>query len=260
MEWASWEEQVQLIQAENERLEKVVVELPKDPSLELVISIKFLKTDIASESVTVDATWYNKQQKNSHTTYNLRCRRQQKSWKEYSDSDEKPYKKTLQQQKRRSKKRRKRLSYFATDDEDSSWSESECEKKEHVVSSAFQPSKKPKISRKPLPGPPNFKPLNDLWVDLYTPRQPEHIVGNQAAVQVVCQWLTCWKEGHNGNKLLRGNAEEQSDCIMVDDDNNSDNEEEGDNKVLLVRGPVGCGKTSTIYACANKLGYKVSVP
>ena len=238
-----------------------MVEVPDDPSLELVVSIRFLRTDIASESVTVDTSWYNKQQENSHTTYNLRCRRQRQSWKEAftnSDTDnDDPYEKSSQVQKRKLKKRKKRLNRFASDDEDSSWSDDNGEKKELVVRSA---PKKTKVLTKPLPGPPNFKPLNDQWVDLYAPRQPDHILGNQAAIEVLCQWLTQWKEGRSGShssKLQRRTVEEQSDCIMLDD--NSDSEEEGVATVMLVRGPVGCGKTSAIYGCANKLGYKVSL-
>ena len=264
-EWASWEEQVRLIQAENERLEKEVVEIPEDPPLELVVSIRFLQTDIASESVTVDTSWYNKQQKNSHTTYNLRCRPRQQSWKEaYTNSDtdnDDSYEKSSRLQKRKLKKRKKRLNCFASDDEDSSWSDEDCEKKE-LVTSALSAPKKTEVLTKPLPGLPYFKPLNDQWVNLYAPRQPDHVLGNQATIQVMCQWLAQWKEGRNGNynnKVQRRKGEEQSDCIMLDG-NNSDSEEEDVSTVLLVRGPVGCGKTSAIYACASKLGYKVSLP
>lgn len=262
-DWASWEEQVRRVQAENEKLEKEVVEVPEDPPLELIISIRFLRTDIASESVMVDASWYNRQQGNSHTTYNLRCRRRQQSWKQTfgdSDSDSSSNKKSLQLQKR-SKKRKKRLSHFATDDEDSSWSDEECEKKEIVASSA---PKKTTVLTKPLPGPPYFKPLNDSWVDLYAPREPDHVLGNQTAIQMMCQWLTDWKDGHGGgsysNKLQRRKVD-QSDCIVVgkDGDDSDSAEEEGVSTVMLVRGPIGCGKTSAIYACASKLGYKVSL-
>ena len=254
-EWASWEEQVRLVQAENEKLEKEVVEVPEDPPLELVISIRYLRTDIASESVTVDTSWYNKQQKNSHTTYNLRCRRQRQSWKEAnsdSDGDDGCHKKPL---KRRLKKRKKRLS---TDDEDSSWSDEECEKKETMK---FAPKKAEVVLTKPLPGLPTFKPLNDSWVDMYAPRQPDHILGNQAAIQVICQWLADWKEGHSGNysnSKLQRRREEQSDYIILEDDQDESKEEDA-STVLLVRGSVGCGKTSAIYACANQLGYKVAV-
>ena len=259
-EWASWEEQVRLVQAENEKLEKEVVEVPEDPPLELVVSIRYLRTDIASESVTVDTGWYNKQQKNSHTTYNLRCRRQQQSWKEaISDSDgDDGFHKKPSLQKRRLKKRKKRLSCFITDDEDSSWSDEECEKKE---TTKFAPKKAKVVLTKPLPGLPTFKPLNDSWVDMYAPRQPDHVLGNQAAIQVMYQWLADWKEGHSGNysnSKLQRRREEKSDCIIVEDDQDESKEEDA-STVLLVRGSVGCGKTSAIYACANQLGYKVAV-
>ena len=247
-----------MVQAENERIEKEVVEVPEDPPLELIVSIRFLRTDIASELVTVDAGWYNKQQKNSQVMYNLRCRRQQQNWKEASDSDSgDPYERSSQLQKRKVKKRKKRLSCFASDNEDSSWSNEECEKIEMAVNSA---PKKVKVLTKPIPGPPNFKPLNDQWVDLYAPRQPDHILGNNAAIQELCQWLTQWKEGRGGNynKLQQRKPQGQSNCITLDDDSDPE-EEEGASTVLLVRGPIGCGKTSAINACANKLGYKVSL-
>ena len=255
-----------MVQAENEKIEKEVVEVPEDPPLELVVSIRFLRTDIASELVTVDSGWYSKQQKNSQATYNLRCRRQQQNWKEAfrnSDTDnDDPYGKSSQLQKRKLKKRKKRLSCFASDDENSSWSDEECEKKEIAINSNSLNSapKKMKVLMKPTPGPPNFKPLNDQWVDLYAPRQPDHIFGNDAPIQALCQWLTQWKEGRGGsyNKLQQRKAQGQSNCITLDDDSDAE-EEEGTSTVLLVRGPVGCGKTSAINACANKLGYKVSL-
>ncbi|XP_065898480.1 ATPase family AAA domain-containing protein 5-like isoform X2 [Dysidea avara] len=262
--WAEWEKQYQLVQQENERLLKEVVEVPEDPSLELIVSIRFLRTDISSESVTVDAKWYRKQQASPPpTTYNFRRRSQQQSWKEPlndSDASSSDYEsKCKHRRQRRVKKRRKKTNCIASDDEDSSWNDNDqCEKKKSSTAINLPPQKQsPQVVTKPLPGLPIFKPLNDLWVDLYSPTNLDDILGNQQALQILFQWLIGWKDGHsgiNGNNSQKKSGE--SDCMVIDSDSN-DCEEEGASKVLLVRGKVGCGKTSAIYACANKLGYKV---
>ena len=266
-EWVEWEKQYQLVQQENERLLKEVVEVPEDPPLELIISIRFLQTDISSESVTVDTKWYKKQQASPPpTAYNLRRRSQRQSWKEAvndSDASSSGYDtKCDDRRQRRIKKRRKRASCIASDDEDSSWSDNDkCEKKKSSTTDPNPPPPQkapPRAVTKPLPGPPIFKPLNDLWTDLYTPINPNDILGNHQAVQTLYQWLIDWKKGgHDGNDSQKKAG--GSDCVILDDSDSNDCEEEGTSKVLLVRGKVGCGKTSAIYACANKLGYKVSL-
>jgi len=264
VEWTEWEKEYQLVQQENERLLKEVVEVSEDPPLELIVSIRFLRTDISSESVTVDTKWYKKQQASPPpTTYNLRRRSQQQSWKgginsDASSSDDYDSK-CKNQRLRKMKKHRKRASCIASDDEDSSWSDNERseERKSLTVSTNPPPQKPPpRVLTKPLPGPPFFKPLNDLWADLYTPTNLDGILGNQQALQVLYQWLIDWKDGNHGNDLQKKTG--MSDCVVVDDSDSNDCEEEGASKVLLVRGKVGCGKTSAIYTCANKLGYKVS--
>jgi len=260
VEWTKWEKEYQLVQQENERLLKEVVEVPEDPPLELIVSIRFLQTDISSESVTVDTKWYKKQQASPPPiTYNLRRRSQRHSWKEHSDASSSDYdSKSEHRHHRKTKKRRKRTSCITSDDEDSSWSDNgRSEKKKFSTTSTYPPPQKPppQVVTKPLPGPPFFRPLNDLWADLYAPTNLDDILGNQQALQTLYQWLIGWKDGNRGNDSQKTGG---SDCVVVDDSDSNDCEEEGISKVLLVRGKVGCGKTSAIYACANKLGYKVS--
>ena len=260
VEWTKWEKEYQLVQQENERLLKEVVEVPEDPPLELIVSIRFLRTDISSESVTVDTKWYNKQQVLPPITYNLRRRSQRHSWKEHTDASSSDYdSKSEHRHQRRIKKRRKRTSCITSDDDkDSSWSDNDrSEKKKFPPTFTYPPPQKPlpQVVTKPLPGPPFFRPLNDLWADLYAPTNLDDVLGNQQALQTLYQWLIGWKDGNHGNDSQKT---EGSDCVVVDDSDSNDYEEEGVSKVLLVRGKVGCGKTSAIYACANKLGYKVS--
>lgn len=71
------------------------------------------------------------------------------------------------------------------------------------------------------------QPTNsDLWVDRYAPRMPHDIIGHKEAIQQLTTWLQTWDQ------------QEQRGVLIV--------------------GPPGIGKTSTVHVLAKSLGYHVT--
>ena len=95
------------------------------------------------------------------------------------------------------------------------------------------------------------------------PASSNEIVGNGEAVNFVKKWLLDWKQvtDHAGDRY-KGNRRK---VIMNDSDSDfcpdmcdeSDEEDGNFGRGLLIFGPVGCGKTSSVYAIAQELHYKV---
>lgn len=126
-----------------------------------------------------------------------------------------------------------------------------------------------------------------LWNDFYRPNNTSDIIGNERSVIQVRDWLLKWKtrsiNSNNKEVAIEGGAEKRdkgqdgdggSDfkasrrrkrvlrSISLDESFNSSicSDDSHDNEVgvaLLLCGPGGCGKTATVYTCANELGYKV---
>ena len=51
----------------------------------------------------------------------------------------------------------------------------------------------------------------------------------------------------------------RADCSSDFDDSSDDEDDESIANTFVIIGKVGCGSTATVYACAQELGYKVSV-
>ena len=114
------------------------------------------------------------------------------------------------------------------------------------------------------------------WNHLYRPIRSCDIIGNKMGVAKIHDWLSKWKSSSNNG---RGLVMDKQSChdnagphpirrrrqrlIDLNESLNSSfcsNEGEEPHEVgvaLLVCGPVGCGKTAAVYACAEELGYKV---
>ncbi|WP_010479203.1 replication factor C large subunit [Thermococcus zilligii] len=66
------------------------------------------------------------------------------------------------------------------------------------------------------------------WVEKYRPRRLSEIVNQKEAIEQVRAWVEAWLHGNPPKK-----------------------------KALVLAGPPGCGKTTTVYALANEYGFEV---
>ncbi|XP_077591441.1 ATPase family AAA domain-containing protein 5 [Stigmatopora nigra] len=100
-----------------------------------------------------------------------------------------------------------------------------------------------------------------LWTEKYQPQLSSDIIGNTASVRRLHSWLKEWK--------LRADREERSKQSVKKQEAGS-NDSDWDCRdeeslpsddflcnTVLITGPTGIGKTSTVYACAQELGFKV---
>uniref|UniRef100_A0A3B4Y042 AAA+ ATPase domain-containing protein n=1 Tax=Seriola lalandi dorsalis TaxID=1841481 RepID=A0A3B4Y042_SERLL len=102
-----------------------------------------------------------------------------------------------------------------------------------------------------------------LWTDKYSPQHSSEVIGNSVSVNKLHSWLKKWK--------LRADSDERRKMEeKKDEDNNSwdcgdfqgEAGAEGDREdplcnTVLITGPPGVGKTASVYACAQELGFKV---
>nr|GEV00534.1 P-loop containing nucleoside triphosphate hydrolases superfamily protein [Tanacetum cinerariifolium] len=108
----------------------------------------------------------------------------------------------------------------------------------------------------------SYQPENCLWTTKYQPEKAIEICGNFESVKLLNEWLHLWQEkGPRTNKCPTDNDNrimQDVDLNYCPSDSGSDTEEETNLKnVLLVTGPVGCGKSAAIYACAKEQGFQV---
>ncbi|XP_012262398.2 ATPase family AAA domain-containing protein 5 [Athalia rosae] len=90
---------------------------------------------------------------------------------------------------------------------------------------------------------------NPTWTCKYKPMSSAEIVGNEAAIEKLRNWLSGWRLPLPKNDDSSGDEFYSSDCSSYGACEN--------NKVAVLLGPHGCGKTSSVYAIAKELGYKV---
>ncbi|KAL6644799.1 hypothetical protein ACP70R_016407 [Stipagrostis hirtigluma subsp. patula] len=97
--------------------------------------------------------------------------------------------------------------------------------------------------------------LYHLWTDKYRPETAAQVCGNSEHVKFLTEWLKGWDE--RGHKIGAANGDindssyqDESDADYSDDASVCDN-------VLLITGPVGCGKSATVFACARDQGFNV---
>ncbi|ESO85829.1 hypothetical protein LOTGIDRAFT_235779 [Lottia gigantea] len=109
-----------------------------------------------------------------------------------------------------------------------------------------------------------------LWTDKYQPSHSSDIIGNTSDINKLKTWLLEWKhkthkDARKMKKLLSKQSKssksssQDSQWYKDDSDFDSDESEEDDRlcNTMLITGQHGIGKTATVYALAQELGYKV---
>ncbi|KAL5474034.1 hypothetical protein EMCRGX_G028606 [Ephydatia muelleri] len=135
---------------------------------------------------------------------------------------------------------------------------------------------------------------SDLWSERYQPVQTSQVLGNTAQVQELYQWMSMWKERATAQRdslvaggdvastrppcskpVSAGRVHSDSDDDFVvprsrrshasrrcaSSDSELENKAEGSDlcPVALLCGPHGSGKTASVLACAQELGFKVFI-
>ncbi|XP_008275780.1 ATPase family AAA domain-containing protein 5b [Stegastes partitus] len=104
-----------------------------------------------------------------------------------------------------------------------------------------------------------------LWTDKYSPQDSSEVVGNSASVKRLHSWLKKWKlraDRDERRKMEeRKQVENSNDSWDCGDFQGEAGAEDGAQEPLwntmLITGPSGVGKTASVYACAQELGFKV---
>lgn len=91
------------------------------------------------------------------------------------------------------------------------------------------------------------------WTDKYKPKSTKHLLGNFESVRELKKWLESWTENHSNFKNTLGS--DISD--FYDSDTDSKDSIKTANNLLILTGPLGSGKTSSVYAVAAELAMKV---
>ncbi|XP_048248109.1 ATPase family AAA domain-containing protein 5-like isoform X2 [Haliotis rufescens] len=127
-----------------------------------------------------------------------------------------------------------------------------------------------------VPAPEVIRVGEMMWTERYQPSHSMEVLGHTAHLQKLKSWLLEWKHRtHKEARKMRlqmlkqaqpkavakaeeDNAwwgEEDSDFDMDTDD--SEDEDDSLCNTMLITGPHGVGKTASVYALAQELGYKV---
>ncbi|KAH9311969.1 hypothetical protein KI387_027004, partial [Taxus chinensis] len=105
--------------------------------------------------------------------------------------------------------------------------------------------------------------MNMLWTDKYQPEISNEVCGNSQPVMFLNDWLHCWHGRVFGSDkdLTKENdnsiRDEDWGCFQDEEETLSKDAEDGLKNILLLTGPVGCGKSAALYACAKEQGFDV---
>ncbi|EHB13292.1 ATPase family AAA domain-containing protein 5 [Heterocephalus glaber] len=100
-----------------------------------------------------------------------------------------------------------------------------------------------------------------LWTEKYQPQNASELIGNELAIKKLHSWLKDWKRRAEleERQNLKGKRDEKQEDFSdsIDFQGSSDEEESRLCNTVLITGPTGVGKTATVYACAQELGFKI---
>jgi flagellar biosynthesis GTPase FlhF len=106
----------------------------------------------------------------------------------------------------------------------------------------------------------------ELWTEKYQFKNEDDIVTNNSQLERLKEWLTNWKSilsKESCSDVASSKDESDSDAWSGSEySNSSESTAANSNKkfysnAILLSGPHGCGKTSSIYSVAKQLGFKV---
>ncbi|XP_043664083.1 ATPase family AAA domain-containing protein 5 isoform X2 [Vespula pensylvanica] len=90
---------------------------------------------------------------------------------------------------------------------------------------------------------------NSIWTQKYKPMNSRQIVGNEEAARKLRDWLSHWRSSLRKEHGSSGDEFYSSDCSFTSRNDN--------NQVAVLLGPHGSGKTASVYAVAEELGYSI---
>ncbi|XP_034544074.1 ATPase family AAA domain-containing protein 5b isoform X2 [Notolabrus celidotus] len=101
-----------------------------------------------------------------------------------------------------------------------------------------------------------------LWTDKYSPQHSSEVIGNSGSVNKLQSWLQKWKlraDHEERRKMEEKRREENSNDSWDCGDflGEAGTEDESLCNTMLITGPPGVGKTASVYACSQELGFKV---
>ncbi|KAG1778460.1 P-loop containing nucleoside triphosphate hydrolase protein [Suillus placidus] len=95
-------------------------------------------------------------------------------------------------------------------------------------------------------------PEETLWVDRYRPRKFTELLGNERVARETMAWLKQWDWCVFGKKKSKKRLWEDDENYNPDDEYHRPRE-----KLLLISGPPGLGKTTLAHVVAKQAGYEV---
>ncbi|XP_073968477.1 ATPase family AAA domain-containing protein 5-like isoform X2 [Rhodnius prolixus] len=90
---------------------------------------------------------------------------------------------------------------------------------------------------------------NEMWTEKYKPKSALQLIGNSKNVEKLKSWLQMLN-----NDLKKGNVTYNSDEEFL---RSEDESVEGTKITALLQGPSGVGKTASVYALAEEIGYQI---
>ncbi|XP_056638276.1 enhanced level of genomic instability 1 [Diorhabda sublineata] len=96
-----------------------------------------------------------------------------------------------------------------------------------------------------------------MWTEKYKPKTSNEILGNSQAIKRLKKWLEDWEQFSNEINLGGKTETRSSESEFETTDCDSRDSSKLPGKIIILEGPCGTGKTMSVYAVCNELGYNV---